>query len=144
MSELNKLKEAAHLIEDMTGCRFKSSYGVPFIYPDRDKILAVNMRKETDFNAKLHRIHFEANLLTMGKPMDADGLAKLQCEVGQVYALLAALETQEYALTPDEMYEFGTYIRDLERMREEQEQEQTQEPEPQEQTQGPVMGQSFQ
>ena len=122
MSELNKLKEAAHLIEDMTGCRFKSSVGGAFIYPDRDEYLAVNMRKEGDYNANLYRIHFDVHLQTMGKPMTSAALEQLQCEVGQAHALLTALEMREYALTPEEMQEFNGYVRDLERLREEQEQ----------------------
>jgi len=133
MSDLNKLKEAAHLIEDMTGCRFKSSMGGAFIYPDRDEYLAVNMRKEGDYNANLYRIHFDVHLQTMGKPMDSAALEQLQCEVGQAHALLSALEMREYALTPEEMQEFNGYVRNMELLREEQEQ-----------TQGPVMGQTFQ
>jgi len=145
MTELEKLKEAACLIEDMTGCRFKYNMGGSFIYPDRDVYLALNMRKEPDYNAKLYRIHFDASLQTMGKPMDAAALDVLRIEVGRTNALLIALETIDYNLTPEEMQEFDDFIF----QREEQEQEQgrelklqpDQEPE---QTQGPVMGQTLQ
>ena len=122
MTGLDKLKNAATLIEEMTGCRFKTSIGDAFIYPDRDEYLAVNMRKESDYNAKLYRISFDVSLLTMGQPMDSDGLIRLQQEVGVAHALLSALEIEEYALTPEEMQEFNDFILELEQQREEQEQ----------------------
>ena len=125
MAGLIKLKEAAHLIEDMTGCRFKSSMGGAFIYPDRDEYLAVNMRKEGDYSARVYRIHFDVHLQTMGCPMTSAALSKLEDEVGQAVALLHTLETQEYVLTPEEMQEFDGFVRDLERLHEEQEQEQS-------------------
>jgi len=132
MTELEKLKNAALLIEEMTGCRFKHSSSGAFLYPDADEYLAINMRREADYGAKLYRVRFDANLQTMGRPMDAVGLMRLQQEVGVAHALLSALEIQEYALTPEEMQDFDDYVRKLEVQREEQEP-----------SDGPVMDQSI-
>ena len=131
MNRLNEMKKAALLIEEMTGSRFKHSMGGVFIYPDRNEYFAVNMRKEVDFNARFYRIHFDVNLQTMGQPMDAAELLKLQQEIGTKWALLTALEIEQYALTPEEMQEFDGFVRE----REEQALEL-------EQTQGPVMTQA--
>lgn len=121
MSGLEKLQNAAKLIEDMTGCRFKSSVDGPYIYPESDQYLAINMRQKSDYGARLHQIHFDANLQTMGKPMDAAGLRQLQQEADIAHALLSALEMDEYALTPEEMQEFSEFIHEQERQREVQE-----------------------
>lgn len=123
MTGLEKLKNAARLIEDMTGSRWASSSGGAFIYPESasDAYLAINMRKEADYGVNLYRIRFDANLQTMGKPMDAAGLARLQQEAGVAHALLSALEIEEYNLTPEEIREFNDYVRELEEQRETQE-----------------------
>lgn len=130
MTELEKLKNAALLIEDMTGCRFKHCTGGAFIYPDTDVYLAINMRREADYGTRTYHISFDANLQTMGKPMDAVGMARLQQEVGVAHALLSALEIEEYTLTPEEMDAFNDFVHELDERRQEQEE-----------TSGPVMGQ---
>lgn len=132
MTELEKLKNAARLIEDMTGSRFKHSSGGAFIYPESasDAYLAINMRKESDYGANLYRVRFDANLQTMGKKLDAAGLMRLQQEAGVAHALLTALEMVPYNLTPEEMREFNDYVRELEEQLEAQEA-----------SGGPVMGQ---
>lgn len=55
-----------------------------------------------------YRITFAAQLRRMGTDMNADGLRVLLYEVGQTYALLAALESRSY--TP--MLEDLTAFRD--------------------------------
>lgn len=132
---LEKLKNAAHLIESMTGSRFKSYNGGSFIYPEssNDAYLAINMRRETDFKANLYRIHFDANIQTTGShPMRSTELMHLQREVGVAHALLLALEMETYSLTPEEMQAFDDFIREQEELRETQEQ-----------TDAPIMGQTF-
>jgi len=96
MTELNKLKTAAKLIENTTGCRFTNSGGGSFIDPDKDSYLAINMRKKYDYSAKLIQIQFGANLRTLGCPMDAEGLSRLDQEVSHTLSLLRALEKQKY------------------------------------------------
>ena len=120
--ELQKMKNAVKLIEDMTGHRFKPCIGDSFIYdPLGDNYLAINMNKKSDYSAKLYRISFDVNLRTMGRPMNADGLLELQKEVGIAHALLTALEMQEISLNPVGMQEFNDYIREQDRLYEEQE-----------------------
>lgn len=135
MSDLEKLKSAARLIESMTGSRFKSYSGGSFIYPESstDAYLAINMRKEADYSANLYRIRFDANIQTTGsRPMDSTELMRLQREVGVAHALLTALEMQPYSLTPEEMQAFDDFIREQEELRETQEQ-----------ADAPAMGQTF-
>lgn len=131
---LEKLMEAARLIEKVTGGRFKHSAGGSFIYPasSSDAYLAVNMRKKADYAANRYWVEFDANLQTMGKPMDATGLKRLCREVSEVYALLASPELQRIEVTPEEMQQFEDYVCEQDRQREAQEQ-----------TGGPVMGQSL-
>lgn len=135
MTDLEKLKSAAKLIESMTGSRFKSYGGGSFIYPESssDAYLAINMRRETDFDANLYRIHFDVNIQTTGsRPMDSTELMRLQREVGVAHALLTALEMQTYSLTPEEMQAFDSFIREQEELRKTQEQ-----------ADAPIMGQTF-
>jgi hypothetical protein len=131
MNGFEKLKTAAGLIEEMTGSRFKHSMGGAFVYPERDEYLAVNMRKETDFEAGVYRIRFDASLQTMGRPMDSEGLLRLHQEVVAACTLLTVLERNDYSLTPEEMRQFNDFICEQDSQREEQEQEQSA---------GPVMG----
>jgi len=79
------------------------------------------MRREADYGTRTYHISFDANLQTMGKPMDAAGLSRLQQEVGVAHALLSALEIQEYTLTPEEWQEFNDFVHELEEQREAQE-----------------------
>jgi hypothetical protein len=127
MNGYEQLREAARLIEEMTCSRFKHSIGSPFVCPGRDEYLAINMHRTDDYAAKVYRIHFDASLQTMGRPMDASDLRRLQQEIGTKWALLSALEMNDYALTPEEMQEFNDFIH----QREEQQQEESS---------GPVLG----
>jgi len=125
MTGLEKLKNAAKLIESMTGSRFKSYSRGSFLYPESsaDAYLAINMRKETDYGAKLYRIHFDVNIQTTGsRPMHSDELMRLQQEVGVAYALLTALEMETYSLTPEEMQKFDDFVREQEELQEIQDQ----------------------
>ena len=53
-----------------------------------------------------YRITFAAQLRRMGTDMDADGLRVLLSEVGQTYALLAALESRSYTPTLEDLTAF--------------------------------------
>lgn len=133
MTGLEKLKNAAKLIESMTGSRFRSYSGGSLICPESssEAYLAINMRRETDYGAKLCRLHFDVTLQATGsRPMNSSELMRLHQEVGVAYALLTALEMETYSLTPEEKQEFDDFVREQEEMREAQEQPDT-----------PVMGQ---
>ena len=116
--ELEKLKNAARLIEETTGCRWGHGSGGAFLYPDADGYLAVNMRQEADFDSRTYHISFDASLRAEERPMNAAGLMKLQQEAGKAHALLLALEMVQYNPTPEDMDAFGAFIH----QREEQEQ----------------------
>lgn len=110
LSNLDKIDIAIFLIEGMTGCRFVTGLGGTFISPDRDAYLAINMRNKWDFNTKLCHITFDANIHTMGQPMSADSVLKLQQEINRTHTLLSLLESREFILTPDEMQELHRSI----------------------------------
>lgn len=121
-SMLEKMKQAALLVESMTDSRFVDGIAGAYIHPGRESNLAVNMYKELDLNARLTRITFDANIRKMGGSMNAAGLMRLQQEVGVTHALLLALETETYHLTPDELKQFDDFVRELDAGRLEQQQ----------------------
>ena len=103
---------AVSLIEGMTGCRFTTGMGGVFIYPDNDAYLSVNMRSKYDHGAEAYRISFDANLRTMGHPMNSDGVLALQNETVRIQTLLNLLDSREFVLTSDEMEAWYNSLRD--------------------------------
>jgi hypothetical protein len=114
------MKDAAVLIEKLTGSRWESGVSGALICPDISKYFAVNMRREESAGGKLCRIHFDANLQTMGKPMDSAELARLRQEADVTYALVKVLESCDYSLTPEEMNEFNNFIYEMEQSRQQE------------------------
>ena len=111
LSELAKLQQAAQLIEEMSQGRLQvcpSVVGQVYIHPQHDFNLGMDMRIDSIPGQPRYRITFAAQLRRMGTDMNADGLRVLLSEVGQTYALLAALESRSY--TP--MLEDLTAFRD--------------------------------
>lgn len=111
LSELEKLQQAAQLIEEMSQGRLQvcpSVVGQVYIRPQHDSNLGMDMRIDSIPGQPRYRITFAAQLRRMGTDMNADGLRVLLSEVGQTYALLAALESRSY--TP--MLEDLTAFRD--------------------------------
>ena len=111
ITELEKLQQAAQLIEEMSQGRLQirpSVAGLVYIRPQDDSNLGMDMRIDSIPGQPRYRITFAAQLRRMGTDMNADGLWVLLSEVGQTYALLAALESRSY--TP--MLEDLTAFRD--------------------------------
>ena len=111
ITELEKLQQAAQLIEEMSQGRLQirpSVAGLVYIRPQDDSNLGMDMRIDSIPGQPRSRITFAAQLRRMGTDMNADGLRVLLSEVGQTYALLAALESRSY--TP--MLEDLTAFRD--------------------------------
>ena len=121
MSEVEKLKNAVSLIEDMTGNRFKYGMNGPFIYPAENDYIAINMHSEADYGANVYRVSFNASLQTHENILFSDTIIKLMQEAGQAYALLSALEMKTYTPTPEDLKEFNDYIQELDEQRSAQE-----------------------
>lgn len=103
ITELEKLQQAAQLIEEMSQGRLQirpSVAGLVYIRPQDVSNLGMDMRIDSIPGQPRYRITFAAQLRRMGTDMDADGLRVLLSEVGQLYALLAALEARSY--TPND------------------------------------------
>lgn len=109
LSELEKLQQAAQLIEEMSQGRLQvcpSVVGQVYIRPQHDSNLGMDMRINSIHGLLRYRITFAAQLRRMGTDMDADGLRALLSEVGQTYALLAALEARSYTPTLEDLTAF--------------------------------------
>ena len=109
ITELEKLQQAAQLIEEMSQGRLQIRPSVaglardavdPHIHPKIGDVL------RADIDQPRYRITFAAQLRRMGTDMDADGLRVLLSEVGQLYALLAALEARSYTPTMEDLTAF--------------------------------------
>ena len=127
LTELEKLQQAAQLIEEMSQGRLlvrPSVAGLVYIRPQEDSNLGMDMRINSIPGQPRYRVTFAVQLRRMGTDMDADGLRTLLIEVGQLYALLAALEARSYTPTLEDL----TAFRDG--LTAQQEQEKTESPKP--------------
>ncbi|MDD3229967.1 MAG: DUF4240 domain-containing protein [Oscillospiraceae bacterium] len=126
MTELEKLEKAAALIEEMTGGRqtFRAGIGGAYIVAAEDADLGMQMRVKSSDVPDHFRIAFTAYSRKMGGEMASGGLRSLMTEAGQMYALLMALEMQDFHPSSGELHQFAEGIE-------------------QKQETGPVMGQTF-
>lgn len=99
LTELEKLQKAAKLIEEMSQGRLQvcpSVVGQVYIRPQNEAYLGLAMRIDSIPGQPHYRVTFSAQLRRMGADMTSEGLRTLLSEVGQTYALLAALESRSY------------------------------------------------
>ena len=99
LTELEKLQQAAQLIEEMSQGRLQvcpSAVGQVYIRVQDGSNLGMDMRIDS----------ITAQLRRMGADMDANGLRELLSEVGQTYALMAALEARSYIPTREDLTAF--------------------------------------
>lgn len=132
-SELEKLKKAALLIEEMSMGRLKvcpSVAGHVYIRPEHDAYIGLEMRITPDHPLERYAVTFTACPRRMGVELDASGLRALAEEVNESYALLSALEMREYRPSQEDMAAFREF---LDTRQEQAAAEQS----------GPVMGQTF-
>ena len=109
LSELEKLQQAAQLIEEMSQDRLQvcpSVVGQVYIRPQHDSNLGMDMRIDSIPGQPHYRITFTVQLRRMGTDMVADDLRALLSEVGQTYALMAALEARRYTQTGEDLTAF--------------------------------------
>ena len=109
LTELEKLQRAAQLIEEMSQGRLlvcRSAVGQVYIRPENEAYLGLDMRIDSIPGQPRYQITFSAQIRRMGADMDADRLRTLLSEVGQTYALMAALETRSYTPTMEDLAAF--------------------------------------
>ena len=105
LTELEKLQQAAQLIEEMSQGRLQvcpSAVEQVYIQARDDSSLGMDMR----IDSIPGQITFSAQIRRMGADMDVDRLRTLLSEVGQTYALMAALETRSYTPTMEDLAAF--------------------------------------
>lgn len=132
MTELEKLMRAAGLIHSMSEGRLElrpSVVGHVYVHPEDDAYIGMELVEKYDAADQRLEISFQAFVRRMATYMDADGLRALQGEVHNAYALLMALEMQDFRPTQEDMMSLREHLTQR------QEQEQTAP-----QQIGPVMG----
>ena len=108
VSELDKLREAAKLIEEMSQGRLQvcpSVVGQVYIRPENEAYLGLDMRINSIPGQLRYRVTFSSQMRRMGADMTSEGLRTLLSEVGQTYALLTALESRSYTPTTEDLTE---------------------------------------
>ena len=109
VSELDKLREAAKLIEEMSQGRLQvcpSVVGQVYIRPENEAYLGLDMRINSIPGQLRYRVTFSSQMRRMGADMTSEGLRTLLSEVGQTYALLTALESRSYTPTTEDLIAF--------------------------------------
>lgn len=109
VSELDKLREAAKLIEEMSQGRLQvcpSVVGQVYIRPENEAYLGLDMRINSIPGQLRYRVTFSSQMRRMGADMTSEGLRTLLSEVGQTYALLTALESRSYTPTTEDLTSF--------------------------------------
>ena len=100
VSELDKLREAAKLIEEMSQGRLQvcpSVVGQVYIRPENEAYLGLDMRINSIPGQLRYRVTFSSQMRRMGAELS---------EVGQTYALLTALESRSYTPTTEDLTAF--------------------------------------
>ena len=109
VSELDKLREAAKLIEEMSQGRLQvcpSVVGQVYIRPENEAYLGLDMRINSIPGQLRYRVTFSSQMRRMGADMTSEGLRTLLSEVGQTYALLTALESRSHTPTTEDLTAF--------------------------------------
>lgn len=109
VSELDKLREAAKLIEEMSQGRLQvcpSVVGQVYIRPENEAYLGLDMRINSIPGQLRYRVTFSSQMRRMGADMTSEGLRALLSEVGQTYALLTALESRSYTPMTEDLTAF--------------------------------------
>ena len=109
LSELEKLQQAAQLNEEMSQGRLQvcpSVVGQVYIRPQHDSNLGMDMRIDSIPTQPHYRISFTEQLRRLATDMLADDLRAQLSEVGESYALMAALVARRYTPTGEHLTAF--------------------------------------
>ncbi len=98
MTEIQKLQNAAALIEEMTEGRqtLRTGIGGGYIANTDNANFGMQMRVRSGVDYEHYRITFDAFVRQMGVTMDSGSVKDLVKEAGPIEALLTALEMQEF------------------------------------------------
>lgn len=120
MTELEKLKKTAQMIQELTEGRIQirpSSLGTICVHTADNAYINLNMEMKSNLEQKCYDISFSCFVRRMGSSMSAKELGTLYREVHQAQALLTALELTKLQPTLSDLQAFHDYL---------QQQEQTQ------------------
>lgn len=113
LSELDKLKNAALLIEEMSQGYLRMCLGALgniHIRPSGDAYIGIEVREQPNLALERCEITFDAHVRRMGTAMNSSDLRTLLKETNQAYALLMALEMREYQPSMDDMAVFRDFL----------------------------------
>lgn len=114
MTELERLKRADSLIQDMTEgrlCICTSSIGNSvYIHPEDEAYIGLDMIIKSNFEKACFDITFAGNIRRMGSTMSSKDLWHLHREVQQAQALLTALELTKFQPTQKDIALFREYL----------------------------------
>jgi hypothetical protein len=117
MTEFEKLKNAAELIETMTdgGVRFRESgLGIPYLSADEKTAFGVTMELTPDFETEQYGVKFTAYLREMYRDMGAADVSRLESEAWKTHTLLTALESRTYSPSQAEFSRFRDWVTERE------------------------------
>ena len=129
MTEYEKLVNAADLIHELSGGKLSlrpSVVGQVYVAASDDAYIGMDLIETHDMENQRFDLSFYAYVRRMGSHLDSGGLREIQSEVHNAYALLTALELQDFHPTQEDMQDLREHLL----RQEEQTQQQT----------GPVMG----
>ena len=117
MTELEKLKVTANVIQNMTEGRIQirpSSLGNICIHTADNAYISLNMELKSNLEQKCYDISFSCFVRRMGSAMNAKELSALYREVYQARALLTALELTKHQPTLDDLQAFHDHLQQQE------------------------------
>lgn len=113
MTELEKLKKTAQVIQDLTEGRIQirpSSVGHFCVHTTDNTYINLNMELKRNLEQKCYDISFSCFIRRMGSSMSAKDLSALYREIHQSHALLTALELTKLHPTLDDLQAFHDHL----------------------------------
>lgn len=113
MTELEKLKKTAQVIQDLTDGRIQirpSGMGHICVHAADNAYINLNMELKSNLERKCYDISFSCFVRRMGSSMNAKDLGALYREVHQAQALLTALELTKLQPTLDDLQAFHDHL----------------------------------
>ena len=117
MTELEKLKKTAQVIQELTEGRIQiRPSGICYIcvHAADNSYINLNMEMKSNLEQKCYDISFSCFVRRMGSSMNAKDLGTLYREVHQVQALLTALELTKLQPTLSDLQAFHDYLQQQE------------------------------
>lgn len=113
MTELEKLKNTASVIQDLTEGRIQmrpSGLGHICIHATDDAYITLKMDIRSNLAQECYDVSFSSYIRRMGSDMNSGDLGALAREIHQAQALLTALELTKLHPTLDDLQAFHDYL----------------------------------